>query len=299
MDWQRRARAGEPLRVSATAYNAFVEAAIASRRGVFSGDAGGRVDSPTRLLARNTGANPIDRWAGCLIDGVSDSTDFRDGRVVLKVKPDEASLAGNDGRHVIAVERIEPNGIGVVVVDGVTICLIGGTTQELTDAGSRGRFDGGVLLPQRSGPIRVLGVMQAETSSTAGFAAVKFDSAGSSVFILAKITGHTAISGQVNRWRYDWEEVEVTDSGVVTIDGGLNSAQEGEALNLTELVNDGTQIEGPGWWVDEAPGTFTLRAIEEAVVRMEKVINSSGAPQWVFGLANVFDGTCEEGSGSG
>lgn len=300
MDWQRRARPGEPLRVSASAYNAFLDAAAAAKRGEFLSEGKGRRESSTRIEAKNVGATPIGRWSGCLVDGVADATNALDGRVVLSVKPDTSQSTESDGQHAVATRTINPGMIGEVVVDGVVVAVASGTQQEYADAGNRGRFGDGVLFPARGGPIRMLGLVVEETSGTQGFAAIRIDSSGGSgAVILAEITDATLMSGQNNRWLYDWREVEVTATGVQQVIGGLTSAQEGKAFNLTELVNDGREIEGPGWWVDGAPGTFVLRPIEEAVVRMERVTDSSGSPRWVFGLANVFDGNCDEyGSGS-
>lgn len=116
-------------------------------------------------------------------------------------------------------------------------------------------------------------------------------------WVLAKITGATAITGQTNRWEYDWEEVELTAAGVQTRSGGLTSTNTAKALNLCELSNDGgtagDKHEGPGWNVYDAPAGFDLREIKGApAVQMWSMRDSAGTLRWFFSLANVLDGAC-------
>lgn len=116
-------------------------------------------------------------------------------------------------------------------------------------------------------------------------------------WILAKVTASTAITGQSNRWEYDWEQVELTADGVQTKTGGFTSTDLGKALNLCELTNDGgtagDKNEGPGWNVYDAPAGFDLRAISGGpVVMLWATYDTSSTFRWFFQLANVLDGTC-------
>lgn len=116
-------------------------------------------------------------------------------------------------------------------------------------------------------------------------------------WVLAKITGNTAISGATNRWEYDWEEVEPTASAFQAKSGGYTSSTKGKAWNLCESFNDGgtagNKFEGPGWNVYDAPAGFDLRAITgEPVVQLWLVRGSGGVRRYVFSLANVLDGAC-------
>ena len=93
-------------------------------------------------------------------------------------------------------------------------------------------------------------------------------------WVLAKITGNTAIAGATNRWEYDWEEVEPTASAFQVKSGGYTSSTKGKAWNLCESFND-------------------LRAITgEPVVQLWLVRGSGGVRRYVFSLANVLDGAC-------
>jgi hypothetical protein len=112
------------------------------------------------------------------------------------------------------------------------------------------------------------------------------------LWVLAKITGSALISGQTNRWEYTWEEVELTASGVQTRSGGLTSSNTTKAINLCEMVNNGTGVEGPGWSLTTAPTGFEIKPISEACVQLWSVRDTTAAFRWFFTLANVLDGEC-------
>jgi len=111
-------------------------------------------------------------------------------------------------------------------------------------------------------------------------------------WVMASITGHTLISGRTNRWEYTWEEVELTADGVQTKSGGLTSTNTTKAINLCEMVNNGTGVEGPGWDLDNAPTGFEIKPVAEACVQLWSVRDTTAAFRWFFSLANVLDGEC-------
>jgi hypothetical protein len=307
MDWQRRARAGEPLRVSATAYNAFVEAAIAVKRGSFAGGAGERTESSTRILAVNAGGLPIPRWHGCLITGSADAMTVSDGTPIVKVSLDDVGKIKDSkiGIAAIASEAIAAGGVGLIVVSGVTIAATEETLTDFASSNYLGEFEDGLLVASASGTIRVLGMVAIPTSSSSiGHALVRLESAPStSSSFLARITDAEPISGGVNRWKYEWHEVEVNASGsFIERVGGRTSGDLGKAYNSVEADNDGNGIEGPGWDLDNAVGNFEIKPIQACVVEMRLQPIDDGAFLPVFAMANVLDGECEEdtsGSGGG
>ena len=111
-------------------------------------------------------------------------------------------------------------------------------------------------------------------------------------WVIAKITGSTLITGQTNRWEYTWEEVELTASGVQARSGGLTSTNTTKAINLCEMVNDGTAGEGPGWSLTTAPTGFEIKPVSECCVQLWSVRDTTAAFRWFFNLANVLDGEC-------
>ena len=111
-------------------------------------------------------------------------------------------------------------------------------------------------------------------------------------WVLARITGANAIGGQSNRWTYTWEEVELTTTGYSTKTGGRTSTNETSALNLCELVNDGTDTEGPGWDLATAPAGFDIQPIAQCCVQMWCHRDSTADIRWFFSMANVLDGSC-------
>ena len=111
-------------------------------------------------------------------------------------------------------------------------------------------------------------------------------------WVLAQITGATAIVGATNRWEYDWTEVEPTATAFATKTGGYTSAAKGKAWNLCEAFNDGTSLEGPGWSLTTAPTGFEIKPISDAAVQLWLMRGPGGAKRYVFSLANVLDGEC-------
>jgi len=114
--------------------------------------------------------------------------------------------------------------------------------------------------------------------------------------ILAQIVGNSPKSGAANRWEYEWQEVELTDSGVQLMSDGLawDDADQRKAWNLCELINTGSGIEGPGWNLATAPGSFAIQPIDNCCVILHSYIDDQGEQRWVFEMGNVLDGECEE-----
>ena len=65
-------------------------------------------------------------------------------------------------------------------------------------------------------------------------------------FVVAKITGSTAITGTTNRWEYEWVMAEILNNSTFTHQAVSGEAWYlGTALNVMEGINDATVV-GPG-----------------------------------------------------
>ena len=301
-EWARKVRTGESLRIPAAAYNAFVDAAVAARRGSLAADAGNRGESSTRILAINTGAAPIPRWHGCVILGAAEGMTSADGKAVVEVALEDIGKVKDQkaGLFAIAAEAIFAGGVGSVVVSGVTIAATEDALDEFAATDFRGEFEEGLLRPSPDGTLRVLGMVDEPTSAAIGYALVRMDSGSpSSPSFLARISDADPIANNDNRWRYTWVEVQVdTDGNFVDRSNGRTSADLGKAYNTVEAFNDGDGVEGPGWDLGNAPGTFAIQPIQQCVVEMRLEPIDGGAFVPLFSMANVLDGECEE-EGSG
>lgn len=123
-------------------------------------------------------------------------------------------------------------------------------------------------------------------------------------FVWAKIDGNSSITGQNNRWRYSWTEVELDDATGITDGkfdnwtsktGGLSGTTSTDyALNTTEDVNDDTNI-SPGIDITgtDYPTGFSVQAVlTSTIVRMYLVKEATGPLRYVFSIENAHDGTC-------
>jgi hypothetical protein len=149
------------------------------------------------------------------------------------------------------------------------------TAPQLTEIGAAGQF-----LRQHQEPLAKIADRFSEAAPPAAW-------------ILAEITGHTAIAGANGRWEYSFQQVYI--DGNLNLSNGLwTSTNTAKALNLCELVNDGALIEGPGWNVNTAPSGFEIKPIDECVVQLWPHRLTTGAFRWVFFASNVLDGECPE-----
>lgn len=110
-------------------------------------------------------------------------------------------------------------------------------------------------------------------------------------YMLAKITGNTAISGASYRWEYDWERAEI--SGTKSFASRSPEPwYKGKALNITEGGNTATTIM-PGYDVANIPAGFSVKPIATGCfVMVFSQRRTTGDIQWVFWCENAIDGTC-------
>jgi len=110
-------------------------------------------------------------------------------------------------------------------------------------------------------------------------------------YILAKITGSTAIAGANYRWTYAWQAAEIGSTGVFA---GRTSEPwyTGSALNITEAGNTASLVM-PGYLVANFPAGFTVKPIATGCfVMVFARRRTNGDIQWVFSCENAIDGTC-------
>jgi hypothetical protein len=110
-------------------------------------------------------------------------------------------------------------------------------------------------------------------------------------FILAKITGNTAIGGASYRWEYTWERAEIGSTRAFASRAG-EAWYTGTALNVTEGGNTATTVM-PGYTVANIPAGFTVKPIATGCfVMVFAQRRTDGTIQWVFWCENAIDGSC-------
>lgn len=118
-------------------------------------------------------------------------------------------------------------------------------------------------------------------------------------YFLARITGSTAISGKVNRWTYEFEELRYNPStqewdtvepvGAATSPVGVS----GTAISAIEGGNDGAVVM-PGVQVANIPAGFEVKPLETGcVVLVLTCRTTEGSSVYVISpLPNAIDGNC-------
>lgn len=289
----RKVQTGDPLKINARAYNAFVDAAVAHAAGGRTGARASRSPVPAGALrVLNSTSADLPRGAAVELGGLAIAVPGADAALEGVIL--EALLpALGYGPLVILADPIPVLGVGLAVIDGVVACRI-------TVAHEGHRFAdvaiGETTLTTRgAGRVEILW-KEAGVSAEPGdkWAYVRRVADGA-VRVLARITGSTMLGD--NRWAYTWEECRLAPSGAFeAVSGGLGSASSGEAINLTEASNTDTGVQGNG--VDRAnlPETFTMMPAPAGIV-----VELTGpwpraslplAPWWIFAYENADDGAC-------
>ena len=110
-------------------------------------------------------------------------------------------------------------------------------------------------------------------------------------FVVAKITGSTAITGTTNRWEYEWVMAEILNNATFTHQAVSGEAWYlGTALNVMEGINDATVV-GPGVLVANIPSGFSVKPVTGYVTLFPYRL-ADGTERWVFCVPNAIDGTC-------
>lgn len=295
----RKVQTGDPLRIPAPAYNAFLDAAAYTKAQLTSptrSPNGGLSDAAIVLVRNLTGGNlplgAIVQLGSILVDvpSASDPSKILQDVVVEGVAPSAGSF-----RAIGVLRDAIPDGkIGRVQVEGVVPArlFLDSVDHRFADV-----IAGSTLLRSRSfGRFEILSLASGATASGSEadlrWALVR-RLAGESVRFLARITA--AVEETTHKWVYTWEEVTLNTSGNPTlVSGGRTSAACGEAINLFERSNTGSGVEGNG--VDRAnvpPGFEMKPAPVGLVVWLEGPSpRLPSAPWWTFFYSNADDGMC-------
>lgn len=206
----RKVRSGDPLRIPAGAYNAFIDAAHFARRI----DADAQVESARDrtgehlVLVRNESGDDLPRFGVLGINGPiiepgsgGNTNEFKRRAAIIG-----AAITTTDefiGRFVVAREPIPSGRIGLAVVRGVTPAVINIADVEHTHADTeaesqflRSGFTGAArILWKEEGTDQKLAIIEIGPADRDRFPARLLDSFG--------------IDGRTFGWLYAWEEVRL------------------------------------------------------------------------------------------
>ncbi len=314
-DWRRKVRPGEALRISANAYNAFVDASsiVLGSGGTFAG-AGGASRSD-RVLGRNTGTAALERWRGAYVNTFEGNTDAAEsGRIVLGMEvPFSAARNSQRGMWGVALQSLAVGEVGWFQFSGISVAEA--TFTGDTHVGKAASWgNDGLLHIDNCGQVRILAhIDDIGSGSDVGVYVVRLDEPSIRTFT-AKITDapyqYEDNSDLIPRWKYEWEEVAWAGSNWTTVSGGRSHTTDIEAHNRLEAT--ATPISYMGIELVEGelrlPGTgLTVQPVPvDTIVEMRSELSfgppSSGGdetPYQVvsFSCANPILGDCEAPSG--
>jgi len=296
-NWQRKVRPGDPMRIGATAYNKFVDAAVAVSERRFKGVPPKVTLSSGHVWVRNEGTTDLTAFTPLRITGV-DSTCVvrRDPKIVFEVAGGGSVTPSNNEAFVVLQEPLRRGTIGVAAISGWTYAKVNRPSSTLQwSIGTRLSLGIGILRPQSDGSAVVCGGGIA-LDSTSSIHPVKLGVGGGAFY--AKIRANPTQDGSAARWKYGFDEASL-DAGDVEWDnvtGGRTSDSLGEALNLLEAPNTASS----GYSIPVAGDDFTIgntgvrfRPVPaNTVVRMHLVQATDPELVAVFSAPNPVWGNC-------
>lgn len=314
-DWKRKVRPGEPLRISAGAYNAFVDAAsLVLGSGSFSSGttSSARTD---RVLGRNTGTIAIPRWNGAFVNTFEGNADASEtGQIVLGMEiPFGSARNTKRGMWALCLQTLEVGQVGWFQLSGISVAeaVFSGDT-HVGKCASWG--NDGLLHIDNCGHVRILGHITDETSGdTTGYYAVRLDEPSIRTFT-AKITNapyqYQEGTDPIARWKYEWEEVAWTGTNWTTVSGGRTHTTDIEAHNRLEatstainymgieLVEGELRVPATGLTVQPIPADTIVEMRSELSFSAPTSGGGETAYQVVsFSCPNPIAGDCEAPSG--
>jgi len=294
-DYLKKVHPGQPLKIPAAAYNAFVEAAedLARRR---ANRGQGTTDdhrSSGMVLVKNISGQARKRFE---ILGIQ-SPLFLSGDQ-LKNLPALAACPitpAHTTKFVILQEPIASLGMGRALISGLSVVQV-----QLFDlnhgyaAAQPSQY--AQLVSRPAGPAQILWLSDSSTLGVKwAIVRVGVESDCSERF-WAKITGSTLISGATYRWAYTWVEQERTATGWQAKSGGRTGTSGGQlAYNSIEAYNTGTGIQGNS--IDHGavgyPAGFALLPVRgNPVVEMKLEFDTANTVYYSFSYVNGEDGSC-------
>ena len=206
----RKVRTGDPLRIPARAYNAFVDAAHVARRIDSDTGAGPALRGPNEhlVLVRNESGVDLPRFGILGIDRpiIEPGEDGNPDEFKRRAAVIGASITTTDeylGRFVVAREPIAAGRIGWSVIRGVTPAVLNVIDEEHSHADTfpdeqslRTGFTGAArILWKEPGTGELLGLIEMGPADRDRFA--------------AKLGTASLIDGRTFGWLYEWEEVRL------------------------------------------------------------------------------------------
>ncbi|HYD00136.1 MAG TPA: hypothetical protein VEB22_02835 [Phycisphaerales bacterium] len=321
----RRVRVGEPLRIPAGAYNAFVDAALQQRSRGRDARAEAAVDTaqPGIVLVRNDSTEPVEPHHALAITGVLVEPDEEDGeRTFHSRTPLTADVATPDApplAFVVALQPIQPGELGRCIVSGVTVARV--YVRDELDATCE--LSAGETLLATT-PMGGAPILWKEEGTGEKWAVIELGRS-SPGRVTAVLGAGILIPTEHNRWRYPWKEARLDgDPGsetylrYVPVTGGLSSQTPGGgdtdparmAINRFEAhhMNPPDADAGDGFGgllglgpVCELPGVLPncpparslrprLVPIPEGVcVQLTCERDSLGRPVWVFEAMSLIE----------
>ncbi|HMN39716.1 MAG TPA: hypothetical protein PKE29_02655 [Phycisphaerales bacterium] len=253
----RKVRAGEPLRIPARTYNAFVDAAAALRNGQadLSVDPAGSSRQHGVIPVRNDSGADLDAFHVLAIDGplFLPATGSDDGgeqafQNTVALKGVRAGERTPPGQFVVSRGPIRDGAIGLCVVHGVTPVriLIEDENHEFADL----KADETVLASAASGGTAIL---WKESGTGEKWAVVEIGRPPRDR-IVAILGEAVEITGERFRWRYPWHEARLdgdpgsdTFGRYVRLEHGLSSAGDSalHAINRFESHHSDVPTDDP------------------------------------------------------
>lgn len=313
----RKVSPGDALRIPASAYNAFVDAAVdlRVRQGRADVAAAGALESSQRgvVLVRNDSGEAVEPHHTLAITGVliEPGTEDRErtfhGRTPLTA--DVADEQSPPLAMVVAMARIDPGKLGRCVVHGVTPARV--MVQDEADTTCELRA--GETLPH-STPLGGAPILWKEDGTGEKWAVIELGRP-SHGRITAVLGDAQPLPGEENRWRYPWREARLDgDAGsdtfmrYVPVPDGLSSRSTGGsedparmAINRFEAHHTAEPVPAGGFGgllgvgpVCELPGVLPkcppARSLVPRLVPIPAGVcvlltcerDSKGQPVWVF-----------------
>lgn len=248
----RKVRPGDPLRIPARAYNAFVDAALETKRRQQDRRAGELWDGGRSFIGggvvavRNDSGADLERYHALAIDGPlfvpgedGPEKSFQNRLAFKGITPTDATRPGS---FAIAREPIPRGEVGLCVVHGVTPARV--LIEDEEHAFAEVAPDESVLTSAGSGSAAILWKEQGVGEKWA-LVEVGRPRGGRIVAILGEAR---EIEGERFRWRYPWTEA--------AIDGDPGSDTFGRYI----AVEDGLSSKGAGG--EEDPARWAINRFE-------------------------------------
>lgn len=251
-----RVRAGDPLKIPAAAYNAFVETAVAHRSGQrnTAADAHRELNRSGVVLVRNDAGVEIPAHHALAITGVLIEPDANDHERAFQSRTPVTGGLAHAGSpplaFVVAQRPIEPGKLGLCVISGTTAARI--HVLATSDATCELRAGETALV---SSPIGGAPILWKEPGTGERWAVIELGRP--SVGRLTAVLGPAEpIPTEANRWRYRWTQAVLDgDAGSETylryipLPSGIGSGNDPDrmAINRFEAHHCDDPVPGAGF----------------------------------------------------